>query len=114
MFKCPVGNCRLGDAASKRCVGSAGGWEHPQEKGVIKVKCGCGVTERTGGKSEEKRGKKRGFLALKPRLRMQDGAAQSEDTVLEIWDCGGIPGEGKSILAQSWDRPKQRDFTRAC
>lgn len=69
MFKCPVGNCRLGDAASKRCVGSAGGWEHPQEKGVIKVKCGCGVTERTGGKSEEKRGKKTGFQCFKTKTK---------------------------------------------
>lgn len=69
MFKCPVGNCRLGDAASKRCVGSAGGWEHPQEKGVIKVKCGCGVTERTGGKSEEKRGEKKGFHCFRTKTK---------------------------------------------
>lgn len=30
---------------------------------------------------------------------MQDGAAQSGDTVLEISGHGGIPGEGKPILA---------------
>lgn len=43
MSKCPVGNCRVEDAASKRCVGSVGGYEHFQGKGsrvMLKVKCG--------------------------------------------------------------------------
>lgn len=45
MSKCPVGNCRVGDAASKRCMGAAGGEEHFQEKGsrvMLRVQCGHG------------------------------------------------------------------------
>lgn len=46
-----------------------------------------------------KRDKIKGFAALKPRLRMQDGAARSGDIILGISDGGGVPGGGKSILA---------------